>query len=353
MKILYATRAFESMPNEGGFITLRDLSTAIGQSGSVDAGFFSVRNNSGSVPRRIGIYQSTGWSQVNAIRFLYGLYRYQMDFDLVHLAHMPTPNNSRVMNWITGKGRRKGVRYVQTVTALPAPPEKLDLPSLLWGDCIVCLNPDIHKELLNYHPNVKCITAIPSPERLANDSMLPVSVELPDQFRYVIFPFHFMHLPDGFELQEITQGLLEKYQDICIIMTYRLTESEKAHALHAKLPEELRSRFIIVNAQHNVLSYIRKAGLLIYPMAEAPRKFNPPLIVLEAIALGCPVLVSGTVYIPDSFSNESLISMETLDHISWLEAADRLLNLENKKSMLLDQVYNSYVGEFINLYRNL
>lgn len=351
--ILYASRALESMPNEGGFILLRDLATAIGQSDIFTTSFFSVRKNTESIPRQVKAFSRTGWSRLRAVEYIYSLQKYQKDYDVVHIAHMPTPFNAPIMRAIAERGRRHHVRYVQTVTALPAAPERLNLSQLLWGDDIVCLNTDMGKIVSRTRQNVKVISAIPDPGRIAKYSMRSPATVLPKELKCIVFPFHFMHLPQGFELVRITRALLEHHNDICIAITYRLNEAGHARALRDSLPEKLKSRIYIIDAQNDVLSYVRHADLLLYPMSHDPRKFNPPLIILEAVALGCSILLSDCIRLPAEFRTPDILPLQTIDHDAWIDAATHLLDSDTRHHVSLGPIFASYIRRYTEIYSGL
>lgn len=351
-RVLYASRAFESAPNEGGFVVLRDLATGVIRH-DIDAGVFSVTNAPHNNPEKIKAFARTCWSRSNAVRFAWNLIKHQRNYNIVHMAHMPTLANAGMMRFIAGRGRARGVKYVQTITALPAHGDGHDISGLLWGDHITCLNERIYNILRAVRHDVTLQPAIPSPARLAASLQNHQPLARNSNRKIVLFPFHFMHLPEGFRISEVTAGLLQGNPDIDIIIAFRLTEETRATQLRNSLPPDLRKRVMVVNAQENILDYLRISDLMIYPLGNSIRKFNPPLIVLEAAALNCRMIINDTVELPTGFMSNAVVRLSSNTPEDWISSAHDKLSGNPCHKIDLHSLFNNYVTGFINIYKDL
>lgn len=353
LRILYASRAYESPPNEGGFILLRDLAESIGKLKNMQCSFFSLHGDFDSTPRKIKLYKKCGWSRENSLRFLMGLTANQHHFDIIHVAHMPTLTNSVIMRRISDTGRKKGVKYVQTVTALPGHPANSALRQFLWGDRIVCLNPMIKEHLQKVRSDITQLPAIPSPERIEISSNQPANHILPGNMRCIAIPFHFMHLPDRFDILGLVTQILRRHRDVYILLPYRLTEAGKAYSLQKSLPIDLRARFFVLDAQNNVLAFLKRAELVIYPVSAAPRKFNPPLILLEAVTMGCKLVTSASMHLPPFIADNSVRQLSDHNIGIWMDTIDEMLVSVSRQTAPTHKAYKSYISKYLDIYNNI
>ena len=165
MKVLFASRAYESPKVEGGFVLLSDLANSLSSSKSISPYFFSTHGGELSGVNRLKVFSKTGWSFGRQIEFFWGVLRYQRQFDVIHTAHVPTKLNSFFFRLarILGKGHR--TRYIQTITALPDNTNTA-LNRLCWGDKVTCLSLRTQKRLLNSGIDAELINPSPSNERI-------------------------------------------------------------------------------------------------------------------------------------------------------------------------------------------
>ena len=166
LRVLFASRAYESPHTEGGYLLLKDLAARAAADPAIDASVLSsskTRDASGGVTL-LPAFSRGGWGLWPAVQFARALRRWAATSDIVHTAHVPTSTNSAVLRHVRGRATSGGTRFVQTVTALP---ERVKLRrNLFWGDAIVCLNDAASDEARRFHDNVLTIAPAVRPDRL-------------------------------------------------------------------------------------------------------------------------------------------------------------------------------------------
>ena len=103
-KILLASYAIESPPQEGGQVLLSDIFSSIVDDKTFDASVFSSTGKNKNFEK---VYWQPGYGRVSKIQFPLGLLRKSHNYHIVHTAHIPTPRNVKIIKDLTFIGRRK------------------------------------------------------------------------------------------------------------------------------------------------------------------------------------------------------------------------------------------------------
>lgn len=295
-KILFASRAFESPQTEGGFLLLRDVAIRAAEDESLVPAFFS---SSGSTSSEDGVsllasLPRPGWSKSVSTHFVISLLKWTSHFDLVHTAHVPTPLNSRALARISRWGRRRGVRYVQTVTALPS--NETLRKELFWGDAVVCLNATDTEVVSHFHENVRTIHPAPSPGRLGKGTPAPQSfLDRCQGKRIICIPVDWSRIHDVGFIVRLCLELLEGETEFHIVIPCRFDDERMVETLFRTSPGGRDRDISIVGAVDWMLDLLRRSEVVVYPIDDVEKKFNPPLVLLEAAHLGARVVTTEKV----------------------------------------------------------
>lgn len=307
VRVLFATRAYESRPVEGGFVFLRDLARGMRDISDVRPWFLSTRH--GDREGEIGLVgglRAAEWTFGSRISFVRGLAAYHAHFDVIHTAHAPTGLNAPFFRLLRSVGRASDTRFVQTITALP---RGRSLPGglLCWGDRTVCQTREHRDRLGDLDDPVRCITPWPAPDRVALDRERRNETRRRRFSRYdriVVFPGEFRRLGLDVGFRECILAMLRHRPDTCVVLACRHDSDGIGSEIHRSLPDGIAQRVFVVGEIPWILRLLEAADLVIYPARTMSGKFQPPLVLLETLTLGVPVLVSAQIALPDSAGSD-------------------------------------------------
>lgn len=312
MRVLFATRAWESPALEGGLLLLRDLARHFAGSDSVQPYFLSTTRGDDDGVRLVRAYSRTGWGRRQGLQFFFALLRHAGKFDVVHCAHVPTRSNSRLIRFL--KYLYPNVHFVQTITAVNK--EQFSAAAMAWGDSVVTVGPALHRFLGDDHRiPAELILPVPSPDRLAATRPIPPDVH--DRLLrrpVVVFPIDVDRLDsDEFSLREILAELQRSCPDIVFMVLDRFGGEKRVKVQFGDIdPEAL----IVLPAINFMMSLLRRADVIAYPISNIDGKFNPPMVLLEALGIGAPIVCSDSVDIPASKTVTTVGGFESGDWVS-------------------------------------
>lgn len=352
MRVLYASRAYESAHTEGGYLILRDLADQSVDDPDVQGAFFSTsRSGDGSSGLDLlPAYRRSGWGLWPAVEFARATNRYAAGFDILQTAHVPTPTNTAILRRIIRRARLKGPRYVQTVTALAEHDELR--PEMFWGDAIVCLNEAASTTVRQFHGNVVTIAPAVREQRL--DDRLGMPADMQGRlagYKVVCVPVDLMRIGD-FDLRSLAKSLLESGPDIVVVFACRFGEERDARRSLGPLVESHNDRVHIVATIDWMLDLLAASDVVIYPIQDLHKKFNPPLILLEAAALGSRLVTASSVLLNSLVADDACRRVASSDVADWTAAASKMINVDSRSGgapVSFDSMYSQY----IDLYRTL
>ncbi len=352
LRVLYASRAFESAHTEGGFLLLRDLAERAASGAQVRPAFFSTTpapENRGGVDL-LPAYRRGDWGILNALRFGRSLRGRAASFDVVHTAHVATPMNSYVLRRIRKRAGAAGTRFVQTITALAA--DKEPIAEMFWGDAVVCLNEATASEVRRYREDVAVIPPAVRPERLAARKRLPADIEVRlEGQRVICIPADLARLGD-LDLNSLCAALLESRADSIVVVACRFGEDELARRLLGSLAENNDGRLQIFATIEWILDLYAASDVVLYPIGKLRGKFNPPLALLEAAALGARIVAPAAV-VPDSLLRSGCAAQPAqADLADWVAGVSRMLDADAADHEI-DTGFDAMYTRYVALYRTL
>lgn len=226
--------------------------------------------------------------------------------------------------------RIRGVPVVQTIAS---PPRSFaDPQSLFFGDVLVAQSAwTRHAVETGYEgaglraPRVEVIPPpVPDVTRPSAEEIATVRRDLrlaPEQ-RYVLYPGD-LETSSGAEVTAaIAERVPEALPDVVTVFAYRKKSAravEVAARLAARLPT-LATRFL-ENAP-NILALLAGAAAVVFPVDDLWGKVDLPIVLLEAMALGVPVIVFDQGPLRDL---QGVAKVASLDAAAWLAEIGGLL----------------------------
>ena len=300
-RLLFASRAYESPPQEGGFVLLSDIARAI-RIDNCDVAAFSTKQEQLDNLHLEKAFSKPGWSKLSRFEFALGLRRYAHHYDVVHTAHIPTKQNVRLLRLAIRRARRgRKTTFIQTITGLPHVTDA-KLIELLWGDILVCQSPTNYQRIRSLTDKpVSLVVPWPSPKRVSPDSTRRLNTRkqyLDGQQKLVVFPGEFQRMGVDSEFSQALQVVLDHHPDCKIILACRFDTA----GIGDSISQKFSGHVISIGKSDKIIELLEAADLVIFPTRKMEQKFHPPLIITEALSVGTPTLVSDLVDIDPSTS---------------------------------------------------
>jgi len=248
--------------------------------------------------------------------------------DVWHFVFAPNRRSSQVGRWLK-RLRRKPV--VQTIAS---PPRSFDaIDEGLFGDVVVAQSRWTRDRVLAGYAakGLECpfpISVIPPPvapvlERSTDvQAKLRSALEIPKDAEVFVYPGD-IETSRGAEVSaKIAEKFRETLPRAVLVIAYRNKTSradDVARSLRARLdPASTR----LVSELPDVLGLIAGASGVLFPVDDLTGKVDLPIVLLEAMALGVPVVVYAAGPLLDLDAAERI---PTLEADAWILAASRLV----------------------------
>lgn len=352
--VLFASRAIESPPYEGGFVLLSYMAEQAARSHDIEPYFFAVKGGETNGIRHVPVFKDTGWDKKRGREFLLGLSRHAHKFDIVHTAHIPTKQNVRLIKLATGRARRKGTTFIQTITGLPKNAiSQKDLRKLLWGDVIICQSQKTYNRVRTLHNRTAYIATWPSNTHIAFDAKRRETTRkkmFAGAEKVVIFPGEFDRLGVDRSFKKCLEAFFVKSPGSLVVLACRFDTQGTGAYLQEKFPGRVQS----LGETADIVALLEAADLTIYPSKKMDSKFNPPLVLTESLQLGTPVLIGDLVDLPEDSSG----MIETLDlGRGWELYAEHMVAMLQKKRRARTKTKNKNFElmsrHYLDLYRGI
>jgi len=214
--------------------------------------------------------------------------------DLWHFFFAPNPKSSRAGAFAS---RFRSVPTVQTVCS--APQEGLDLSKALFADCTVVLSERTRERFLAEGVAEDRVRAIPpgiaqlEPLSAEERSQARRAFGLPTSEAIVVYPGD-LEFGGGAEL--VVESLRGMPANVHLVMACR-TKTERAMNVEKRLREVVKAagsegRVTWVGETHEIHRLLGAADVVLLPSQSLYAKMDYPLVLLEAMSLGVPVLVT-------------------------------------------------------------
>jgi glycosyltransferase involved in cell wall biosynthesis len=256
-----------------------------------------------------------------------------------HFVFAPNPRTSGAGRWLS---RLRNVPVVQTVAS---PPRTFDRPEQLFFGAVVVAQSEWTRRAIES----SCAGAGVEPPRLqvipppVPDFSAPSSDEiasarafaglLPDA-RYLIYPGDLETSSGADTSAALCSGLAAAAPDLITVFAYRRKSAQAgvvAERLRARLPPRT-SR--LVESAPNMLALLAGALAVIFPVDDLWGKVDLPIVLLEAQALGVPVLALDQGPLSDL---SGVIKIQSLDTLAWQREVLALLDNPAQRTAIADR----------------
>ena len=177
------------------------------------------------------------------------------------------------------------------------------MSSLLWGDVIVVQTADLLAKFQAIYPKpITFIPPWPSPKRVQYDETRRLEVRktlLGKYRRLIVFPGEFqrMGIDEGFEV--CLENFFRLSADSKVVLACRFDETGIGNKLSMRFPGRVAS----VGLTNDIIKIIEAADLVVFPSKKMRGKFNPPMVIMEALHLNRKVMVSDCIGVEEELSN--------------------------------------------------
>jgi phosphatidylinositol alpha-1,6-mannosyltransferase len=247
--------------------------------------------------------------------------------DVWHFVFAPNRRSSQVGRWL------KRLRRTPVVQTIASPPRSfVDVDALLFGDCVVAQSRWTRDRVRSVfeakgRPLPFELSVIPPPvdagiERSPEQhSKIRASLEIPKDAEVFVYPGD-LETSRGAELSvEIARALVRRIPSAVLVIAYR-RKTERADDVARRLRERLDPRSTrLVSELPDVLGLIAGSAATLFPVDDLTGKVDLPIVLLESMVLGVPVVALGSGPLLDLDGAEHV---ETLDPTAFAEALVRV-----------------------------
>ena len=248
--------------------------------------------------------------------------------DVWHFVFAPNARTSSAGRWL------KRARRVPVVQTVASPPRSFAEPDqLFFGDVIVAQSAWTRAAIETSYAGLGLpaprLAVIPPPvpelstPRAADVERVRRQLGLSPEQRYLLYPGD-LETSSGAEASAaLAERVPSALPNLLTVFAYRKKTpraAQVAAALSARLPASL-ARFV-ENAP-DILALLSGAAALIFPVDDLWGKVDLPIVLLEAMALGVPVIVLDRGPLRDL---AGVVKVPSLDSAAWLDATLRLLS---------------------------
>lgn len=219
---------------------------------------------------------------------------------LWHFVFAPNPASSTAARIAIAsqklRSRAQRPRVVQTVASTPK--ELVRVGSLLFGDVVVAQSADTQRKLLQHGVPAELVVVIPPCARAPEPPNQQRTASLRARFpalgeRYVVYP-------GDLEVSRGARTVLEAASGLCslgfdVVFACRAKTPRAQHyqaALLADLPVELQTRVHFAGTVDDLPALLAGAFAVVFPVDDLYGKVDLPLVLLESLSLGVPLVVA-------------------------------------------------------------
>lgn len=269
--------------------------------------------------------------------------------DVWHFVFAPNPRTSGVARWL------KRLRRVPVVQTIASPPRSFaDSASLMFGDHVVAQSRWTRDRVLEacrasaVSPRFE-ISVIPPPVDTglarSTDSVARVRAELGIGQHAVVFVYPGdLETSRGAEFAaDLAGALTERVPNAMLVIAYR-RKTERAEELAESLKKRLNPASTrLVSELPDVLGLIAGAAAVLFPVDDLTGKVDLPIVLLEAMVLGVPVVALGEGPLADL---EGVERIPTLDPKAWLESLVRVASDAAERAACIERQQRAVHGRY-------
>lgn len=230
--------------------------------------------------KQLPIHRKDSLSLWNKFRFF--LYLYTSQPDCIHSLTVLTSSTGVIIKILKFL---KKFHAIQTITSL-SNSHSFMLPFSIFGDVVVTLSENTARKLQNAG-----IAAVVIPPGVPTNIFKPAKKE-----KIIAFLGELYRLKSYFIVVDLVEMLKDTFPDYTIVLGFR---TKNKPPQEKQLIEKLKKYFNntatvkFLNIIEDMPLFLGKTKLVIFPATEIAGKFDYPLVLLEALASGTPIVISG------------------------------------------------------------
>jgi|RhiMethySRZTD1v2_1073278.scaffolds.fasta_scaffold16957_3 glycosyltransferase involved in cell wall biosynthesis len=210
--------------------------------------------------------------------------------DLWHFVFAPNPRTSRAGRVIAG------LRRMPVVQTVASPPRSFDaIDRLLFGDVVVAQSGWTRDRIRERAParRVELIPpplAVPEPRTPEAIAAARRALDIAPGVPILIYPGDLETSSGARAVKDLVAPLARQHGDAVVVFAYR-AKTPRAELLAAELARELDPRRVRIKGDvADVLALIQASSAVLFPVDDLWGKVDLPIVLLEAMALGVPVV---------------------------------------------------------------
>lgn len=354
MRVLYVSKPVEPPWHDGSKNLVRDLAEHVPD---IEPTVMTAGGAAGLVERvqcepvyahgARGRYAPKLRENARVLRRLLGAPREE----LWHFVFAPNPASSTAAKVAIGaqklRSRARRPKVVQTVASTPK--ELVGVGSLLFGDVVVAQSQDTHAKLLRHGVAPELLRVIPpcarAPEPPSAERVAALRASFPQLgARYVVYPGDLEVSTGARTVLAAVSGLVSLGFDVvfaCRAKTARAKECQDA--LQADLPEGLADRVHFAGTVADLPALLAPAFAVVFPVDDLYGKVDLPLVLLESLALGVPLIVARGGPLAEI---QAALTVRPTESHALVDEIAKLARNESQRTELIEQGRTEYRARF-------
>lgn len=271
--------------------------------------------------------------------------------DLWHFVFAPNPASSTAARVAIGaqklRSRARRPRVVQTVASTPK--EYVGVSNLLFGDVVVAQSKDTHGKLVRHGVSPELLRVIPPCARAPEPPTEARTQALRATFpklgeRYVVYPGDLEVSSGARTVLDATSGLCRLGFDVVFACRAKTPRAQQCQAaLLADLAPELQDRVHFAGTVSDLPALLAGAFAVVFPVDDLYGKVDLPLVLLESLSLGVPLLVARGGPLTEI---HSALSVRPGEPHALVDEIGKLASDDAHRLQLIEQGRDEYLARF-------
>ncbi len=253
--------------------------------------------------------------------------------DLWHFVFAPSRRTVQVVRML------RAVRRVPVVQTIASPPKSFEgAETLLFGDVVVAQSAWTKKRLLD--AGVQREIELIRPPLLPPEQPTPLELQevrqrlqIEPERPVIVYPGDLEFSRGAQRTARLVEALAERRSNAIVVFACR-RKTELAASAEADLVSRLDSRRVrFAGELPSLLPLLTLASVVVFPVEDLWAKVDIPIALLEAMALGTPVVVADTGPLSEL---EAAMRCDVEDTAAWVRAALVLMGDAQRRSAQID-----------------